>query len=306
MDMGMKRGLEPQEVQELIEAYLTSRDSALREQLIEGLDYVVYVIVRVHVRTSLSHDDFMQIGREGLVRAVRDYDPDKGYFLSYARRRVLGSVQSGLRDIAYGNRQTFVPSYHARMIPTLMTARRRLSNSMARQPLPWEVYEEVCRIAQEREQPAPPLYQVGSALGVTHETILRLDGPTDAPELNVPDRLGHEIVADTRSIGSDDLVRARRRLDALMRVIEHVQRTAEAALSKRSLKVWLARTPFDGSDGRTHTEIGLELGVTESRSCQMEAQAWKEITTLTGFSKRDVLIMLRMREDLLAILVPRS
>ena len=189
-------------------------------------------------------------------------------------------------------------------MPTVLEARSRLGRRFSRRPSPWELYQATFVVAAERGVLPPSLEIFGTVLGVESVISLRIDD-TFVDSNGGVGRLYHEVVADDRAIASDDLLRAERRLHDLGLVLDYLKAVIDSLPRKLQI-VLLGRIRFDGSDVVSQRQIGEQFGVSESRVCQLLPKAGRLLESRTGFTIRDVQIMIRMREELLSILVPRT
>lgn len=84
---------------------LTREDRARLEQKVFKANYglVISQANRLHKNSRLEYDDIRQVAAIGLLRAVRKYEPDKGFtFSSYAIALIQGEVMHLIRDSDVG------------------------------------------------------------------------------------------------------------------------------------------------------------------------------------------------------------
>ena len=73
-----------------------------RKDFILNKQYLVFAIIKktniFFMNAILQVDDLVSHGTIGLIDAVDKYDPEKGAFNQYARRRILGEIFEGMRS----------------------------------------------------------------------------------------------------------------------------------------------------------------------------------------------------------------
>jgi RNA polymerase sigma-B factor len=79
--------------------YATSRDPAIREELVVAhLNLVRYLAVRFGNRGE-SIDDLIQVGTVGLIKAIDRFDHERGVeFTTYATPTIIGEIKRHFRD----------------------------------------------------------------------------------------------------------------------------------------------------------------------------------------------------------------
>ena len=84
---------------ELIEAIRQGDDAAL-EQMVLRHDALVHYVVKRFEGRGRERDDLVQLGRLGLVKAARNFDPEAYHvrFSTYAVPLIMGEIRRFLRD----------------------------------------------------------------------------------------------------------------------------------------------------------------------------------------------------------------
>lgn len=221
---------------------------ALREQLItEYAPFVRYVVGRMAVSApragALSEEDLIGEAIVGLLEAVERFDPEQGVkFESFAYHRIRGAILDLLR------RMDLLSQSAREGQNRLEEAYQRLLSELGRQPREEEVAEALGLSLEQLEQLFRDCYLqtvVSLDLPVSEE-----EGPATLLETVQDQGDGPEQVV----IASDD----QRRLAAAIRDLPESERQV--------LSLYY-------HDRLTMKEIGLVLGVTESRVCQIHAKA---------------------------------
>lgn len=215
-------------------------DSKERERFVEAhLEIVRYLALRIASRlpASVEVDDLVHDGIVGLLDAVAKFDPKRNVrFRTYAESRVRGAILDGLRHRDWRPR-------------SIRRGQRELDETMIR------LSTRHGRAASDEE--------IASEMGLDMETyrallkdlssgpLLSLDdlAPGSDPALSV------EAAHPHGRIEKQQLVAA---------IAEELKRLPER--ERRVMELYY-------HDGLNMKEVGAVLGVTESRVCQVHAQA---------------------------------
>lgn len=223
-----------------------------QQQLVaRNIPLVEHIVKRLTLRfpTGSDRDDLVQAGTLGLIEAAVRYDPGKAVaFSTFAGRRIEGAVLDHLR------RDDWAPR-------SVRAGKRRLEHAEA---------ELVARNRGDRPQPD----QLAAALGVDPLDVHRLRTRIAAAAIDSLDRpiASDEpggTLADTvtdRSAGSVESHLDDRELRGYLR-------DALALLPERHRFVVVGHF----LEGRSMTELGQLLGVTQSRASQLKEDALRLI-----------------------------
>lgn len=117
--------------------YATTRDPALREQLIlEHAPLVKYVVNRlaIFLPACLEYEDLISHGIVGLIQAVDRYDPTRGVpFAAYTIPRIKGAILDALR------RLDLIPRSARQRAREIQRAIRQLRSQRGRNPTDEEI-----------------------------------------------------------------------------------------------------------------------------------------------------------------------
>jgi RNA polymerase sigma factor FliA len=239
-----------QEVIQMWQEYKVQPNNAqLREQLIlKYLHLVRYVVSRLPVTlpVSIAQEDLISYGTMGLMEAVERYDINRGLkFETYAVTRIRGSIIDQLRF------QDWVPRGVRKRSKDVTDAIMRLEDKLRRSPTEDE-------IAAELGIPKPKLQAI---LSESNNLLLSLD----------ESRGGDDGAGSTASLM--DLVEDKNSPDpqAELETGELRQRLAEAIGKLPEREKLLIALYYH--ENMTLKEIGEVISVSESRVCQLHAQA---------------------------------
>ncbi len=196
------------------------------------------------VRDAVSLDELVSAGSLGLLQAMDGFEPERGLaFSTFAMRRIRGAILDDLR---------------------------------ARDPLSRSDRAQVKRVdaavaeLEQRIGRAPNTTEIAAHLGLDHEAVARLRQRTAVvSSISLEGEPGARAVADRLS--DEEELTAEAALDEAER--NGALQVALDALPPRE-RLILSRSYFEE---RSLREIAEEMGVTESRVCQLRAQAIRRL-----------------------------
>jgi RNA polymerase sigma factor for flagellar operon FliA len=222
--------------------------SLSRDELVSRYAHLVkYVVGRLGVSVPglFDHEDAMQAGVLGLLRAIDAYKPEAAAsFESYAILRIRGSILDAVRSLDTVGR---AGREAARAI---QGAIRDLQHELGRSPTESEIAARLgLPVARYRER-----LQAASVVTVSLDEHDARDGDDDSTMLadNAPDP------------NAVDPAEEAARRDAIASLVQEIGRLGQR--SRMVLALYY-------QDEMTFKEIGQVLGVTESRVCQIHTEA---------------------------------
>jgi len=253
----------PTEIDRLWVEFKRTSDRGLRDRLILHYSPLAkYVAARVAAGLPQSVDqaDLVSYGIFGLIDAIEKFDLDRGYkFETYAIARIKGAILDELRSIDW------VPRSVRAKARALEKAFMKLEGVLHRSPTDDELAAEM-RVTPEQLQGT--LSQI-STLG-----IVALD-----ESLSVGDRSEAATLGDTIPDRGDGPVATYE-----VEEMRHILAMAINTMPERE-KIVLTLYYYEGL---TLAEIGLVLGVTESRVCQIHTKAVLHLRARLSAGDRDV------------------
>lgn len=238
--------------------YKSTGDAGLREQLI--LHYaplVRYVAGRVGVGlpARVEQGDLVSYGVFGLIDAIDKYDPERAIkFETYAINRIRGAIIDELRSFDWIPRSVRTKARDIERAIAVLEAR------LQRTPSEGE-------IADELGLDVPELRRVFSQVSFVH--VAALDEMLGSAEHGDGSTLG-ERIEDERVSAPGDALDDEDTRQLLARVIHMLPEREQIVVTLYYY------------EGLTLAEIGLVLGVTESRICQMHTKAMMGMRTHIG------------------------
>jgi RNA polymerase sigma-B factor len=162
-----------------LQDYATSRDPALREQIILAyLGLADRMAGRYRHSRGTTPEDLRQTARAGLIAAVDRYDPTFGTpFVPYAVACVVGELKRHLRDTSW---RLHVPRPLKEQALRLCRATDELHQRLGRSPTTAELAEHL-RVGEE--EVLEGLAAVGSRLEVSLDQPVGEDGDTSLGDL---------------------------------------------------------------------------------------------------------------------------
>lgn len=243
-------------------------DEQAAERLVTANLRFVISYVKKYQGHGLDLSELVAIGNEGLLKAVRKFDPDQGVkFISYA---VWWVRQAVLKALAEQTRSVRIPLNQNSQLIKLSRAETVLSQVLKRDPTD----NELGRLLEESPE------QVRSAKQMS-ATELSLDAPIDRSDREAS-TLGE------RFAGIDGMEIEEVTDFNLMR--EFIDRVFRIYLTPRERKIlYLYYGLEEGSEAMTLEKIGALMGVTRERIRQIRERAFEKLrqspdgAALSGF-----------------------
>ena len=83
---------------ELWDKYKKEKDEKALAELLEIFDDLIYFWASKFIRYGEPFEDLVQVGYLGFLKAIENYDPEKGELSTYISHCVLGEIKHYLRD----------------------------------------------------------------------------------------------------------------------------------------------------------------------------------------------------------------
>jgi len=231
-------------------------DEVAAERLVTANLRFVISYVKKYQGHGLDLSELVAIGNEGLLKAVRKFDPDQGVkFISYA---VWWVRQAVLKALAEQTRSVRIPLNQNSQLIRLARAETVLSQVLKRDP----TEDEVSRLLDETPQAVRAARQMSA-----HE--LSLDAPVDRSDREAS-TLG-ERFAGVDGSEIEELTDYK-----LMR--EFIDRVFKRYLTPRERKILYLYYGLDeGSEAMTLERIGALMSVTRERIRQIRERAFEKL-----------------------------
>ncbi len=232
----------------------------LRDELIVQYIYLTrYVISRskISLPPSFSLEDIASYGVEGLIDSIEKYTPDKGTkFESYALIRIRGNILDKVRS------QNWIPRSQRKKIKDIKDVAEDLKQKLGRNPTSKEI---------------------GEVLGLEAEKVDSIMSD-DMTVVSIYEKKGQQ--EDSNEI-IDTITDDKKAANLLEEFTEkETQRELQMALSKlpereRAIMILYYH------ENMTLKDIGEAMKVTESRVCQLHAQAIMKLRNLLSAQKTE-------------------
>jgi RNA polymerase primary sigma factor len=231
-------------------------DREAAERLVTANLRFVISYVKKYQGHGLDLSELVAIGNEGLLKAVRKFDPDQGVkFISYA---VWWVRQAVLKALAEQTRSVRIPLNQNSQLIKLARAETVLAQVLRREPTD----EELSRLLGE------PLENVRAARQMSG-TEISLDAPIDRNDRDT-------VTLGERFSGVDGSDIEERTDMRLMR--EFIERVFQKYLSPRERKIlYLYYGLEEGAEAMTLEKIGALMGVTRERIRQIRERAFEKL-----------------------------
>ena len=252
--------LSDEELTSLWEEYLENKsDKTLRDKLIVQYIYLArYVVgrIKVNLPASFSFEDIVSFGIEGLIDAIEKYHPNKGAkFESYALMRIRGSIIDKIRS------SDWLPRTVRKKLKEVKIAKERLKQQIGR---------------------APTTKEVADVLGMSEEKLIEIES-SDVSVNSIYDKKGTgedsveiiDTIEDESSSRPEDEIEktdAKKELEIALKKLHERDRTLLV---------------FYYHENMTLKEIGEAINISESRVCQLHAQAIMKLRNILSQSRSE-------------------
>jgi RNA polymerase primary sigma factor len=230
-------------------------DKLAAERLVTANLRFVISYVKKYQGRGLGLAELVCIGNEGLLKAVKKFDPEKGVkFISYA---VWWIRQTVLQALAEQTRSVRIPLNQNSNLVRLSRTETTLTQTLGRSPTDQE-------IADEMGEPVDTI----RALRRVAASELSLDAPIDRGDRDSSSFGERFAGAEAEQIEEEVEAQARR---------EFLERMFEKYLTERERKILYLYYGLDEGEERTLEEIGTLLGVTRERIRQIRNRAFEKL-----------------------------
>lgn len=229
--------------------YKKTNNPKIREELIlQYAPLVKYIVGKIAIGTpTIEYNDLVNYGIIGLIDAIEKFDPNqKCLFKTYAIKRIKGAISDELR------RLDWVPRQIRKKAKELEAAYLKIETKYGRPATEKEVCQELGISKEEFNQ---------TLLDISGATVISLDEIWYIGENNYQ-VLGIETIEAPRSQNPDVIVEKEEIKKKIKEAINH-------RLNEREKEI-IALYYYEDL---TLKEIGKVLGMTESRVCQLHANA---------------------------------
>jgi RNA polymerase primary sigma factor len=243
-------------------------DETAAERLVTANLRFVISYVKKYQGHGLDLSELVAIGNEGLLKAVRKFDPDQGVkFISYA---VWWVRQAVLKALAEQTRSVRIPLNQNSQLIKLARAETVLAQVLKRDPTD----NELGRMLDETPDTVRSAKQMSA-------TELSLDAPIDRSDREA-------CTLGERFAGAEGAEIEERTDFNLMR--EYIDKVFRRYLTPRERKIlYLYYGLEEGSEAMTLERIGALMGVTRERIRQIRERAFEKLrqspdgAALSGF-----------------------
>lgn len=230
----------------------------VRDAIIVQYIYLTrYVVGRVKVALppTFSIEDISSYGVEGLIDAVEKYSPDKGArFETYALMRIRGNIIDKIRS------QDFLPRSARKKIKDVKDAQEHLKQKFGRQPTSAEI---------------------GELLGLEKEKVDQILSE-DTTITSLYDKKG----TSDESIEIIDTIQDNRLNPQEEMEEKDVKKELEIALRKLPERERMIMVLYY-HENMTLKEIGETIEISESRVCQLHAQAIMKLKNILSENRSE-------------------
>lgn len=204
----------------------------------------------------VGRDDFVQVGRLGIIDAAKKYNPDAGAFSTYAYFWVAQKIQREITDRGNAIR---IPNGTYQKIQQLLKLQGTKLSNLDRTDFVKAAAKEMGTTEDEIES----LLEAND----TQTQLVRMDIPIKG---EYSEKLK---IADIVPNGEPDFAETIARNESIQKWLP----TVFEGLSEKERIVLSEYYDLDGQGGKTMTAIGKELGITHQRAAQLIKSGIKKL-----------------------------
>jgi RNA polymerase sigma factor for flagellar operon FliA len=234
---------------------LDKTNKEIRDKLIIQYIYLIKYVVgrlRINLPATISTDDIAGYGVEGLIDAIERFIPSRGVrFETYAIMRIRGSIIDRIRS------QDWVPRGARRKYKKIQNAILKLQMNLGRIPTSQEIADEVGTTKEKVE---------ASINEMESNTLISLHEKRDSSSEGSLEII--DTIVDSKSV------------DPLQELESNdIKKSLSLALSKLPERERMILALYY-HENMTLKEIGETISISESRVCQLHAQAIMKLRKL--------------------------
>lgn len=258
------------------------RDAAIATFVARNQQLVMFYARRFRGWAERIGYDFMDLvgeGNIGLLRAIKDYDPVRGEFTTYAKWWIEQAMKKALYDFDGREGVSIGSGVRRLMMRVKRILRQRFEGVDASHVSPAEMHalvKEEVRATRRRKGrdpdkgTFPTIQSVTAAMRLMDTRAARLDQPLPGDGERV-ESIGSRI-ADVSATSPETALLARQELARLARRFEAFFHSVEREETSRELDIVRRRFPLDGEPPDSLTDIADEHEISRERVRQIEAR----------------------------------
>ncbi len=257
---GNIKRLSDSELEKLWMSYLADKtNKKLRDQIIIQYIYLTkYVIgrIKINLPPNIAIDDISSFGIEGLIDAVEKFMPEKGaHFETYAIMRIKGTIIDKIRS------QDWMPR----------STRKKIKD-----------VKKAAEILKQKLGKTPSNQEIADYLGMEKDKVISiLAEDTSIGSLYDKKYSGEEGIELIDTIEDVNYINPLEKLEE-----KDVKNELQAALKQLPERERMVMVLYY-HENMTLKEIGESIDVTESRVCQIHAQAIMKLRNILNANKTE-------------------
>lgn len=234
-------------------------DRRARNDLLLAYEPLVLVVIgqlSAALRSYWDRDDLQSFGVLGLLAAIDRFDADSeiGRFPTYASTCIKGAIFDEMR------RLDWLPRSVRRKVSEYRDAADSLGHELGREPESAEILDSMGVLGDARSD---------VLVGLHSSQLLHLDHLVEVENADGSFRLV-ETLTDERESGPEEAAVASDELVALRRAVDELPERQRLVVTLHLFH------------GFTLEQVGVQIGVTASRACQIEAEAVRSLRRMLG------------------------
>ncbi len=255
-------------------------DNGARQTMIEANLRLVLMIARKYTRRGYDMEDLIQDGNHGLIKAVDNYDPNKGRFSHYAPWWIKLYIERGILDKSHTIRlPVWLWEYGMRFLKT----KYLLVQKTEKQPT-LKLIAQTMGVEERLVEKVDGILRLREITQLSELSTSPCDGESDEGRLLA--LADYRYSPDTPLFFKDNLADACRELDRFLVQIRKTLRIrnkrGRVANSRRNTQIFVFRYGLDENPSqfikcREYSAISKRFPVSKQRGEQIVSRAWEKL-----------------------------
>ncbi len=255
-------------------------DNKARQKMIEANLRLVLIIARRYIRRGYDIEDVIQDGNHGLIKAVDNYDPNRGPFSHYASWWIKLYIERGIIDKSHTIR---LPVWLWQHGMRFLKTKHLLVQEAEKQPT-LELIAQTMGIDERLAEKVAGIFRLAEITQLSELSTSPRDGKSD--ECRLLALADYRYSPDTPLFFKANLAEACRELDKFLvgirKTLSIPNKRGPIANSRQNIQIFVFRYCLDKDPTqfikcREYSAISKRFPVSKQRGEQIVSRAWEKL-----------------------------